>query len=183
MNKKDLIARCREILYGTPEVTGDDLVFMLSILERHTEAESKIGCGVLRMWSEQNPIYTHTRNFWIERYDGSKTDFSFTHCISPKNNFKAACRNAIRDQIKAFRLAHNMDQSRHVDHHPESFVNLLNRFTAIYGQCKVIGTKDNSFGCFLVDKKYETRWQEFHQKEAKLRDISSKDNLTKKRCA
>jgi hypothetical protein len=63
MTKKEMTARCRKILYSSTEVTGDDLTFMLQILDRHTEADSKIGCGVKRMWSAPNPEYRHTRNF------------------------------------------------------------------------------------------------------------------------
>lgn len=181
ITKKEMTARCREILYGEPEVIGDNLTFMLDILNMHTEADSKIGCGVARMWSKQNPVYRHTRNFWVERHDGTTTDFSFTHCISPKDDFKSACRNAIRYQIKVFKDANGMDKTRHADHHPESFDSLLSRFVADNGKCKVIGTKDNSFGCFLEDSEYERRWQEFHQKEAVLRNVSATENLTKKR--
>jgi hypothetical protein len=181
MTKKEMTARCREILYGSPEVTGDDLTFMLQILERHTEAESKIGCGVKRMWSAPNPEYRHTRNFWIERHDGSTTDFSFTHCITPKDKFKSACRNTIRPQIKAFREANNMDNTRHADHDPESFDSILSRFVAMHGKSKVNDTKDNSFGCILVDEEYRQKWYDFHQQQAVLRDVPWKDNLTKKR--
>lgn len=181
MTKKQLTERCRTILYGTPEVLGEDLEFMMSILYMHTEADSKIGCGVKRMWSAPNPVYTNTRNFFIERNDGSTTDFSFTHCITPKDDFKSACRNAIRYQIKEFRIANNMDETRHADHHPESFDSILSRFVSENGKCKVVGTHDNSFGCFLEDEVYEIRWQDFHKTVAKLRDVSAQENLTKKR--
>ena len=181
MTKKEMTERCRSILYGDTEVIGDDFDFMMSILARHSEAQSKIGGGVVRMWSAQNPVYTHTRNFFIERTDGTTTDFSFTQCITKTDDFKSACRNAIRPQIKAFRAEHNMDNSRHVDHHPESFDNLLKRFVEIHGKSKVKDNADNEYGCFLEDPEYEKKWYDFHAAEAQLRDISDKENLTKKR--
>lgn len=181
MTKKAMTERCREILYSNPEVTGDDFVFMMSILARHDEADTKIGCGVKRIWSAQNPVYTHTRNFFVERTDGTTTDFSFVSCITKTDDFKAACRNAIRPQIKQFRMLHNMDSSRHVDHHPESFDSLLKRFVAIHGKGKVKDNADNEYGCFLADPDYERQWYEFHQLEAQLRDITAEENLSKPR--
>ena len=173
--------KCREILYGNVEVENEDFDFMMTILQRHTDADSKIGCGVKRMWSEPNPVYVHTRNFFIERHDGSITDFSFTHCITPKDKFKKACRNAIHPQVQAFRKANNMDRSRHADHDPESFDSILARFVEIHGKSKVVDTQDLSYGCELADPEYQQKWYDFHQQEAKLRDIPWRDNLTKKR--
>lgn len=181
MTKKEMTERCRKILHGKPEVIGDDFGFMMQILSRHTEADKKIGCGITRMWSAPNPVYTHTRNFWIERCDGSTTDFSYTHCITPRDEFKSACRNAIHPQIKAFREANNMGRDRHADHHPESFDSILNRFVEEHGKCRVIPTSDNKIGCFLADKDYEKKWCDFHERKAVLRDIPWRDNLTKKR--
>lgn len=181
MTKKEMTARCREILYSDEEIVGEDFDFLLGILSRHSEAESKIGEGIKHFWSEQNPVYKHTRCFYLERLDGSTTDFSFTHCISPKNDFKSACRNAIHYQIKAFREANNMDRTRHADHDPESFDSILDRFVKLNGKCKVNETKDHSYGCELVDQEYKNKWCDFHQQEAVLRNISWQENLTKKR--
>lgn len=181
MTKKELTNRCREILYGNPDVQDEDFDFMMGILRMHQEAEEKIGCGVVRMWSDTNPVYVHTRNFFIERKDGTVTDFSFTQCLSPSNHFKSACRNAIRPQIKAFRTINNVPSNYHVDHDPESFDNLLKRFVAIHGKGKVKDNQDMEFGCFLEDKEYEQKWYDFHQQEANLRAITAEANLKKKR--
>lgn len=181
LSKKALTERCREILYGSQEVVNEDFEFMMGILSRHSDADKKIGCGVKRMWSDRNPVYTHTRCFFIERLDGSVTDFSFTSCITKANDFKAACRNAIRPQIKAFRVSNNVPDDYHVDHDPESFNSILKRFVDIHGEGKVKENEDLEYGCFLVDKDYEQKWCNFHEQEAKLRAITAKDNLTKKR--
>lgn len=181
MTKKEMRERCQTILYGSEEVTGDDFDFMLTILNRHTESEKKIGCGVKRIWSAPNPVFTNTRCFYLERHDGTTTDFSYTHCITPKDKVKKAFRNTIHPQIKSFRLANNMGRDRHADHHPESFESLVSRFVAKHGECKVNETEDNEYTCEFVDKKYSQRWYDFHLQEARLRDIPWRDNLTKKR--
>lgn len=181
LNKKQTVERCREILYGNKEVVNEDFDFLVNLLHKHPDADKKIGVGVKRIWSDRNPVYTHTRNFFLERVDGTTTDFSFMECISPNNRFKSACRNAIRPQIKAFRVAHNMTADRHVDHHPESFDSLLSRFVERNGKSKVKENEDMEYGCELVEKEYKKKWYDFHQQEARLRDITAAENLTKKR--
>lgn len=180
MTKKAMTERCRKILHNQTEVTGEDFDFIMQILNRHTEADRKIGCGVKRIWTDQNPVYTHTKCFYLERFDGTTTDFSFTHCVSPKDDFKSACRNAIHPQIREFRKLNNMSRDRHADHHPESFDSLLSRFVKEHGKCKVIPTEDNKIGCFLADENYKQKWCEFHKQEAKLRDVPWQVNLSKK---
>lgn len=83
--KKALIERVRKILYAYPErgvLTTNDQRFMADLLMHHPDANQKIGGGIARMWVQTNPVYTNTRNFWLERVDGSSTDFSFMECLS-----------------------------------------------------------------------------------------------------
>lgn len=184
-SKKQLIEKCRHILYSNEDLSplnNTDFKFMLGILKSHPEKDTKIGSGVVSMWTGTNPIYGN-RNFWILRKDGSTTDFSFMKCLSKQNLFKSACRNAIRPQILKFRIKNRIATMKeyHVDHHPESFDSLLTRFVEKHGECKVKIHRDNTFGSVLDDEEYCKKWQDFHQKHAKLRVLSAKENLTKKR--
>jgi hypothetical protein len=80
--------------------------FMRELLDRHRNATDKIGVGIEKIWVEQHPIFKRNRCFWLERIDGSKTDFSYIECITPppaKRDFAAACRAAVADQIIEFR--------------------------------------------------------------------------------
>lgn len=181
MTKKALRERCQQILHSDKMMTENDFNFLLNLLETHPDADRKIGCGVVKMWVGQNPTYPTTKCFFLQRMDWTTTDWSFMKCISKGNPFKAACRNAVYPQIKKFREDNKMDSTRHADHHPESFDSILKRFVDINGKGKLRSGEDNQSGNFLADEEYLKKWQDFHQREAVLRNISVKENLTKKR--
>lgn len=61
-------------------VSEEDGVHLAALLERHTEAAEKTGCGVSHfevVMSEHG-----TQCFRVVRTDGTGTDFSYLHCIS-----------------------------------------------------------------------------------------------------
>ena len=63
-------------------IAGDDRDMLLALLERHPQAYKKIGCGVKRLYKDRTDMPTSC--FWIERTDGSRTDFSYRTAISAK---------------------------------------------------------------------------------------------------
>jgi Protein of unknown function (DUF3223) len=98
---KDMLNRYRP----GERLTDEDSLDVASLLERHSEYITKVGCGVAHfeiMMTEHG-----TQCFRIVRTDGSGTDFSFRHCISQrdptrKQEVSQAFRRAVRiDLYKA----------------------------------------------------------------------------------
>lgn len=178
----------------------DDLAFMLDLLKRHPWADQKIGDGIKQMWIETTDW--GNRGFWLERVDGSKTDFSWVRCVSiPKislalADFKKACRHAIAPTIIAFRnktflsgIVHceingrqlNVNDS-HVDHKPpNTFEVIINAFInqegIDYNSAPITNNWDGAIGVGFTDYEFERKWINFHNSMAELRVISPEANL------
>lgn len=125
----------RDIYKDYENISEDHLRFMIDLLSYHEYSEQKIGCGVKRMWLQREHLY-NGRCFWLERSDGSITDFSFYQCIKASpiyRDFTSACRTSILELMANFRREYfsnrenslcpilgkpmNMFNS-HVDHKP-----------------------------------------------------------------
>lgn len=96
MNKSQLTQKCREIRDRNKYkyLEGEDLEFILNeILPWHEEYKEKVGCGIkniiVEMYKDDIRKFT-SWCFYIIRYDDSKTDFSYTHCIA--NKPKSLCK-------------------------------------------------------------------------------------------
>ena len=77
------------------------------LLQGHCEREAKIGCGVAKFFVAPAPRpHQHTTCFWIERTDGTKTDFGFSACV--EGIWRLNCisfRRAVNPQTEAFKRA------------------------------------------------------------------------------
>jgi hypothetical protein len=200
--KKELIEAVRSVLYryqpGEFLDDGDfDLLF--DLLHRHPSAKEKIGCGVISIgvhlteWSNQG--------FFLLRQDGSRTDFSFLHCISPKSplaDFKSAARVEVFTQIRDFKKSAFGGQmlfrceltgeeveygNAHVDHvTPITFDRLIFDFMDQFGvdpnTVQIGGFGDGEMEKSIADKTIAEAWKKFHKENAILRVISAKANLS-----
>jgi hypothetical protein len=57
-----------------------DAAMVLALLQHHPRAAAKVGAGVKAVYVQQAPRsvnYTGQRCFWLERTDGTSTDFSY----------------------------------------------------------------------------------------------------------
>ncbi|PNQ73559.1 DUF3223 domain-containing protein [Erythrobacter sp. SAORIC-644] len=61
------------------KVSAADAKVLQAALERHPEADEKIGCGISH-FSVRTSIYGK-RCFWVNRTDGTTDDFSYKSCI------------------------------------------------------------------------------------------------------
>ena len=123
---------------------------MLALLEGHPERDQKIGVGVQRFFVDRDGF--GGRCFWLERTDGSSTDFSFKSCITAPvhvNEVRMALRQLVTAQVMAFRdsaFAFTTTvpcaitgqlittAEAHVDHRPpDQFFVLVERFLAECG--------------------------------------------------
>lgn len=85
----------------------EELVFEL--LQRHPEAETKIGNGVLGIFRAPSPEHPSSC-FHVHRFDDSKTDFSYKACVRAntptlKAQFYEACQRAVAQTLLARKRA------------------------------------------------------------------------------
>ncbi|MFI8337262.1 DCL family protein [Pseudomonas taetrolens] len=79
------------------------------LLQRHPEAATKIGSGVVGIF--RAPSLDHPSScFHVHRVDGSKTDFSYKICVkakspSLKSRFYEACQRSITNTVIAQKLS------------------------------------------------------------------------------
>lgn len=84
--KLDAVAFFRGMLnrYKPGDRVGDDdAADLLALLKCHTESSQKIGVGIDHFRVISN-LYG-TNSFELSRLDGSKDDFSYLHCITPRS--------------------------------------------------------------------------------------------------
>lgn len=204
-SKKELVEYVRSnILYGQ-YAYGEDLAeehfkFMLSLLCLHPCGDQKIGVGVKKIWIQPTSLIGSNCCFWLERLDGTRTDFSFLKCTSPLSQslkFRRACRFAVRHFIIDFKdkyfdgcvepkcpvLGTIMTYDNcHVDHTPPyTFERIVCEFIDLR-EIKVedvylFGDQDECVGYEFFDKYLEEDWIKFHNEKARLRVISEKANL------
>jgi hypothetical protein len=206
-SKKAVIDYVRAEIHGaSPDgepLNEEHLGFMVALLRRHPWSDQKIGAGVARMWIEQNPDFP-TRCFWLERADGTKTDFSFYQCLedsSPLRDFKEACRHAVAPDVIEFKaefFRRNPEaccpvtgepmtfSTSHVDHAPpDTFDAILGEYVKSRSidpaKVRFVAHGDGDIGSRFDDDRLEKDWVEFHDRRAKLRVISAVANLSAKR--
>ena len=171
-------------------ILKEDFDFMLNVLKQHENYDDKIGMG--------STDYKN-RCFWLERMDGTKTDFSFIKCLSSANehsDYLKACRKAVEYVVINFRditFANNAiiycpvlgvqitKNESHVDHYYVPFIKIAKDFFETLNQPPVILHGDGKIGVEFADKRLERNWIDYHNKYAKLRVISEKANLSLKK--
>lgn len=78
----DAVAYLKDMLHRYDlgdRVSANDAVILLAALERHPNAEAKIGCGVTH-FSVRSADYG-SKCFWVNRSDGTTEKFSHGGCI------------------------------------------------------------------------------------------------------
>jgi hypothetical protein len=66
------------------KVTAEDAQHLAALLKHHTEYSNKIGEWIDHFEVMHN-MY-NTKSFEIVRFNGTRDDFSYGHCITPKKN-------------------------------------------------------------------------------------------------
>lgn len=189
---------CSGIL-GKPGLSEEDSAFLRDLIERHPERDQKVGVGIRRFFVAADGF--GRRCFWLERVDGSRTDFSFKSCLTPpthETDVRQALRHLITEQIIAFRdnafslspevpcaitgAMVNSDGS-HIDHRPPlTFLGLIESFFAgsglSYETVPVKPTADGDTATYLADEQIANAWCEYHRANAVLQIVTKRANLS-----
>lgn len=207
-SQKDAINFFKEMLsrYRNGQtVTGEDHDVLMALLERHPEAERKIGIGVKRLYKDKTDMPTSC--FWIERVDGSKTDFSYRSAISAKGKslyqeFLEACRVAVQDDLRLVKRSffeQYGDQDgkvecdvtgervalyeSHLDHKkPLTFEVLVRTFIGANSlepsKDMLVISQDGQVQTQFSDLGLQQKFREYHHRMAQLRIIKADRNLS-----
>jgi len=201
--KTAVLAQAKEILNRYPEnqsLSEADFEWMLSLLEHHPDADDKIGCGVTRMWVQQNPEYPTTRTFYLERPDGTSINFSYPACVTPRTplqDFKRAARRAIASYTRVTRdlkflpgtvvncpvngtMLTEDGKSCHVHHHGMTFDEIVTDFIRVKNiDVEVVRLRRPEHGGVVFDDPdLEKSWTTFHNESADLEVVSQRANLS-----
>lgn len=208
-NAKSLKQHVREVLadwLGEPVDPDDpDWGFLMDLLSRHEDWESKSAGGVLELL----PIRDRHGNLGLNiRRPQGEIDISWVHCCQQvfrreprtelahhREHVLSAMRRAVEPQITAFRQSARrrdgtwvcdesgevMRRARqvHVDHARIPFIELAEKYAAPRGGWIGVQVVDAELeeGWYLAESDLEP-WREFHQKWAVLRILSARENLT-----
>lgn len=177
---------------------GTDLEFMLALFRQHSNAEQKFGVGIRKIYITNNQY--KTKALEISRIDGSWTDISWVHCITPrtkKQEVTSAFRRAVADQVIEFKEAtFNTNKplicpldgtpitkkTAHIDHaDPYPFDMLVKLFCENEGinllDIEIGGHEDTEQDRFIKDEALRQLWWVFHKKHAILRAVNRRPHL------
>jgi len=202
----EFIREIRDRYADGESVAGADATILMDLIRLHSEADSKIGTGIVRFSVATDTAYGRTRHFVLHRKDSSSTDFSFLNCIQGASA-RADALNALREEIAEHTIAFkqeafagkdtvpcavrgSMTQFRdaHVDHQPpRTFAALVTDWLRKEGisldQVAVVPTSDNEVTNRMADAHQARSWKRFHSKHAILRIVCAGANLSDVRVA
>lgn len=191
--------------YADHEIISiEDQEILMSLIERHPEALQKIGCGIKQFYKA--PTDMGTSCFWLEREDGSKTEFSYGSCITGKGKtlfqeFMEACREAVRDDLIETKYAYFRanadsngkvpcaisaemvtDKESHLDHaKPLTFqvivVTFIKSNAIVISKDMFTQPSDAQFQTSFLAQGMKDKFKKYHHAVANLRIVKNKLNL------
>lgn len=171
------------------EVTDHEKDFLIAALKlRGQRGLEKIGCGVHRIWVDNNKF--GGRGFFLERTDGSTTEFSYPKCFSghtrrakkPQHlkDIEAACRTAILKD-KPFKE----DEGYHVHHKEIPFKNLVAGFLKehIFDplDIEIDGYQDMVEIKKFKDPALAEAFRDYHRRHARIEVITIEEHKSRHR--
>jgi hypothetical protein len=194
-SRKDALSMIHAVRdrYVNGTFTVEDEKFLRDLVAIHPCAEEKIGPGINQFSARKN---MNNVGFWIERIDGSETDFSFIACLDGdtlERMILLTMRNAVKHQVAPFREAaiaagvvcsitgeRLTSKNCHIDHESPTFIEIASDFISSEGGYECIATvsKEGQYGRDFADEEQEARWLGYHRAHANLRAISKKANLS-----
>lgn len=184
------IGICNDIKNEYPEYYK---YFTTFLFPRHTEYPDKFVCMV-NIGIRNNKVFQN-KEVYIIKDDSSIDDVSvMRNCVTGKkaDNLTIAMRNTIYPQIEEFKencenlncVICGSDKNPHIDHYEPQFIELKKIFLDKVDLKLPTKFDDNSFNGKIFttsDNMFEKEWYEFHKKNATLRVLCQKCNLTRKK--
>lgn len=180
----------------------DDVLKMHLCYEGKTKGQTyKIGVRVCNI----NP---RNRQFYIEREDGSDTDFSYVKAISESKNKLSRIKELLRESIGYQTIAHKKDyfdknadskgfvlceetnlkvkmKDSHIDHYPQQFDEILqewaNKHSVVSEEVNLTPPGDNATVWIMDDQQLLQSFKDYHSKVATYRIVLNKVNLQRKK--
>lgn len=201
--KKELLSKLRGMLHAAAlgvELDEPEHGFLLELVQRHPEAQKKIGPGI-RAFRVTTSEYRN-RCFEVIRVDGTTTDFSYMKCVTEPtawSEFLKALRKSVERQIweakeKVFlwdeviacpvsgeMMTREQAAVEYVE--PDTFDWLAEEFSSTEKLDKnnlPLGPAPDG-GKVLVDPALEARWQAFHERRAKFRILAVSEQKRRKK--
>lgn len=196
---KEFFRAIRDQYQDFERLAPGDALLLSELLSIHPEADQKIGVGISGFHVERDREWGKTRGFFVDRIDGTSTDFSFLTCIdgkNPRNEVHQALRTAVKEQIVEFKRCALLAEcvcpvtgvrlgakNSHVDHQPpKTFAWLVQNWMSDaildYESLVLVPSADNQFACRLADAGLRDCWAEYHRENAVLRLVSARANLS-----
>lgn len=181
----------------------DDLQAVSALLQGHVDRGQKLGPGIKRYFVDDAPDHPNATCFWVERVDGTSTDFGVAACIAQIGTLnRQSLRECIKPQIAAYRKSRipvgnpcfTSDFSGdvfpiselHIDHKDTTFEEIVRQFAELESI-----NIDTELLTLSVDACSGPRWRDpgiaerfysFHQTFS-LQMLSRVENLSVKKIA
>ncbi len=163
------------------------------LFERHSDYPGKFD-ELIDVSIRYNPVFTNQLEVIIIKNNGEEDDVSvFKNCITgkPKDNLTIAMRNSILPQILEFRNNNSLIcelckgiKNIEIDHFDPLFVDLKTTFLNNYKDTLPVDFKqNNSHSKVFIDSDihFENEWNKYHRKNARLRVLCKKCNLSREK--
>jgi len=189
-SKAAAAARCREILgrhIGEQIPAGRDRDFVEALLDRHPDADEKIGCGIAKFRSVLEPAMLGKKGTWhfeAIRNDGTVVDFSFYKCLSGTSRrieALSAMRHAVAEQLADARHSAATEGGElHAHHAGSSFLTLANAWLKASGKTYMdlaIAPAVDGIGTVMTAPQERKTWEEYHRRHATLVPMDAHEHL------
>lgn len=172
-------------------ISSTDTLFFRELLKlRDDRGVQKIGSGIKRMFIRKNKYGGNT--LWIERIDGTETDFSIYKPLERKTvrvkltqkeiDFRKACRTAIvEDKKNLKRETNSFGDAHHEIEFEELIINFIKLYSVDIENLKFVGHNDGDCEISFVGKSLETEWIRYHRINASWNVLSKSDHKEKHR--
>src|SRR5688572_9237492 len=102
--KKHAAAIRRRYGVGFTVTAAEDIAFLSDLILCHVERTTKVGPGIVRFFVDSAPDHPAADCFWLERIDGSKTDFGVPSSLIGVGRInRLSLRMAIKAQLEAYK--------------------------------------------------------------------------------
>lgn len=189
----------REMFWRYPpmgELTGEDLEFVLALIEIHPSRDLIIDCGIKTIHIQPVPFHEHDqRRFLVKRKDDSPHDFAWKWALYPRSAARqvaAILRHEIHPQVREFKEREFRGQCETcatplalgdcvVDHaKPATFERLmadwLQTMRLTPNDITIVKCKGYEEHSYMQDPALTQSWIEYHEINARLRCVCRRCN-------